>query len=228
MTLVTRETYQKSLATLREDVVAMGDLVVDRLEAAVESLTAADEALARAVIDGDDAVNETYLDLEDRCTDLFALQQPVAGDLRFVAASFKVITDLERVGDLATNLARYSLAGDRDLSADAAITEIGRLAAGLVEDAIDAYATDDAAACREIAVRDDEVDALCQRASEGVVRDLIEREAGGDDAWAVERLLDDVSRVLLTVRDLERVADHAVNVAARTLYVVENDPELIY
>ena len=228
MTTVTRETYQKSLASLREDVVAMGGLVVDRLEAAVESLTAADEALARSVIDGDDAVNETYLDLEDRCTDLFALQQPVAGDLRFVAASFKIITDLERVGDLATNLARYALAGERALSADVAVAEIGRLAVGLVEDAIDAYAADDAAACREIAVRDDEVDALCQRASERVVRDLIEREADGDDPWAVERLLDDVSRVLLTVRDLERVADHAVNVAARTLYAAENDPELIY
>ena len=206
----------------------MGGLVVDRLEAAVESLTAADEALARSVIDGDDPVNETYLDLEDRCTDLFALQQPVAGDLRFVAASFKIITDLERVGDLATNLARYALAGERALSTDVAVAEIGRLAVGLVEDAIDAYAAGGAAACREIAARDDEVDALCQRASERVVRDLIEREADGDDPWAVERLLDDVSRVLLTVRDLERVADHAVNVAARTLYAAENDPELIY
>ncbi|PSQ28849.1 phosphate transport system regulatory protein PhoU [Halobacteriales archaeon QS_9_68_17] len=225
---MTRETYQQSLASLREDVVAMGGLVVDRLEAAVESLTAADEALARSVIDGDDPVNETYLDLEDRCTDLFALQQPVAGDLRFVAASFKIITDLERVGDLATNLARYALAGERALSTDVAVAEIGRLAVGLVEDAIDAYAAGGAAACREIAARDDEVDALCQRASERVVRDLIEREADGDDPWAVERLLDDVSRVLLTVRDLERVADHAVNVAARTLYAAENDPELIY
>ena len=66
---------------------------------------------------------------------------------------------------------------------------------------------------------------MCQHASESVTRDLI---AQNDDAWGVERLLDDVSRVLLTIRDLERVADHAVNIAARTLFMVENDPGLLY
>jgi len=66
---------------------------------------------------------------------------------------------------------------------------------------------------------------MCQHASESVTRDLI---AQNDDAWGAERLLDDVSRVLLTIRDLERVADHAVNIAARTLYMVENDPGLLY
>ena len=76
-----------------------------------------------------------------------------------------------------------------------------------------------------VADRDDELDASCQHASEAVVRELI---AGDPDRWEVERLLDDVSRVLLTVRDLERVGDHAVNIAARTLYATDGDPELIY
>jgi phosphate transport system protein len=93
--------------------------------------------------------------------------------------------------------------------------------------ALDAYADEDADACRAVAARDDELDTLCQNASERVVRELVEHEAG-EDAWALERTLDDVSRVLLTVRDLERVGDHAVNIAARTLYAVESDPELVY
>jgi phosphate transport system protein len=225
---MTREAYQESLDGLRTGVVEMGELVLERFDDGLESLTTGDEDLAREVIAGDDAVNERYLELEDRCIELLALQQPVAGDLRFVAASFKILTDLERIGDLSANLGEYALAGRCGLAPQVGIEEIGRDAGGLVARSLDAYRTEDAAACRAIAADDDEVDALCARASDAVARDLIEREAGGDDPWAVESLLDDVSRLLLTVRDLERVADHAVNVAARTLYMIESDPELIY
>jgi len=228
VTVVTRETYQQSLEDLRGDVLAMGDLVVERLDAGLESLTAGDEALARDVVEGDVAVNEAYLALEDQCVDLFALQQPVAGDLRFVTASFKIATDLERVGDLAANLAQYGLAARRDLAPAVAVDDIGRDATALLRRSLDAYETGDANACRDIAASDDDIDALCRRASDTVTRDLVEREADRDDPWGVEQLLDDVSRVLLTIRDLERVADHAVNIAARTLYMVENDPSLIY
>jgi phosphate transport system protein len=105
---------------------------------------------------------------------------------------------------------------------------IGVVVREQVEAALDAYASGDTAACRDIAARDDEVDALCGRAAERVVRDLIEREDGADGPWEVERLMDDVSRVLFVIRDLERVGDHAVNIAARTLYMVDTDPELIY
>lgn len=225
---MTRETYQQSLEELRSDVIAMGDLVVDRLEMGLESLARGDETLAREVIEGDEEINETYLTLENQCVDLFALQQPVAGDLRFITASFKIITDLERVGDLATNLAQYALTATRDLTPEVAIDDIGHDAMSLLTRSLEAYETEDVGACREIAASDDDIDALCQRASETITRDLIEREADSDDPWAIEQLLDDVSRVLLTIRDLERIADHAVNIAARTLYMAENDPALIY
>jgi len=236
VTPVTRKRYQESLDALRGDVVGMGELVLDRLEKGLESLSTGDEALAREVIDGDDAVNEIYLDLEDRCIDLFALQQPVAGDLRFVAASFKIITDLERIADLATNLGRYALSGDEGLEPEVSIGDIGDVAIDLVERSLRAYESGDVDACHRIAADDDELDALCLRASESLARDLIEHEAGdlieheagGDGPWTAERLLDDVSTILLAVRDLERVGDHAVNVAARTLYMVENDPALLY
>jgi len=222
-----RERYQDSLDELRADVLAMGDLVTEQLEAGLESMEGDDESLARAVIEGDDEVNETYLALETRCVDLFALQQPVAGDLRFVTASFKIITDLERVGDLAVNLAQYATAADRTVAPEVALDTIGERALRLVERSLAAYGDGDPEACRAIAAADDDVDALCQRASETVTRGLIEQTVD-DDAWEVERLLDDVSRVLLTIRDLERVADHAVNIAARTLYMTESDPELLY
>jgi len=223
---VPRKTYDESLGALRADVLEMGELVVDRLEAGRTALETSDEALAREVIEGDEEVNETYLKLEDRCVELFALQQPVASDLRLVTASFKILTDLERVGDLATNLAEYGLVSPRDHLDATAVDDIGREATDMLKRGLDAYAAGDPEACRTVAARDDALDALCQRASEQVARDLLGH--GEATAWDAEALLDDVSRVLLTVRDLERVGDHAVNIAARTLYMVETDPELIY
>jgi phosphate transport system protein len=224
---VTRDEYQQSLADLRADVLSMADLVERRLARALTALSTVDEAEARAVAGADDAVDRRYLDLESRCIQLFARQQPVATDLRFVASSFKIITDLERVGDLAVNLAQYTLAADRKRFEEVDLSRIGDLAREMLDDAMAAYRTDDAELCREIAARDDELDTLCQRASERVVRELIEREVDDGDSWAVEELMDDVSRLLLIVRDLERVGDHAVNIAARTLYMVESDPELV-
>jgi len=228
VTLVTRESYQQSLDALRSDVCSMGALVVDRFEQALQSLATRDERVARAVIDGDSEINERYLQLETQCVDLFALQQPVASDLRFITASFKIITDLERIGDLAVNLAQYALAAKHELVPELAVEEIGQDALAALERSLSAYETGDTDVAREVVADDDEIDERCRTASETVTRDLIEREVDNDGPWMVEQLLDDVTRVLLSIRDIERVADHAVNVAARTLYMVENDPELIY
>jgi len=224
--VVAREQYQASLDELRAAVVALGEMAIDQLEDGLRALETGDADLAREVIDGDGAINDRYLAIEDECIDLLALQQPVASDLRFVAASFKICTDLERVGDLATNLGEYALSTDGN-AGEPDVQAIGEDARDQLRAALDAYQRGDAAACRTVAARDDDLDALCQRASERVVRDLLEREVG-DDAWASERVLDDVSRVLLTLRDLERVGDHAVNVAARSLYMLESDSELLY
>jgi phosphate transport system protein len=222
-----RDEFRADLHDLRAGVVEMGDLVLGRLDDALAALETGDGALAREVVDGDAEINERYLELEGDCVDLLALQQPVASDLRFVTASFKVITDLERVGDLATNLASYALAADEDPTTPVDLAAIGADARDMLADALDAYEAGDPEACHDIAARDDQLDAACQATGQQVVRDLIERRAD-DSSWAVEAALDDVSRVLLTVRDIERVGDHAVNVAARTLYAAESDPDLIY
>jgi phosphate transport system protein len=224
---VTREEYQQSLADLRDAVLSMSEQVADRLRLALTALETLDETTARTVISGDDEIDRLYLDVESTCIRLLAQQQPVAGDLRFVASSFKIVTDLERVADLAVNLATYTLEATRERFEDVDLSAIGDLATDLLDDAMTAYRTDDATLCREVAARDDDLDTLCQHASEYVVRDLLEREGEASDTWALERLLDDVSRLLLTVRDLERVGDHAVNVAARSLYMIDSDPTLI-
>jgi len=222
-----RVDYQHRLDTLREDVLYLSEIVLDRLRRALSALEQTDESLAQEVIDGDDEINEQYLELEGDCVDLIALQQPVASDLRFIAASFKILTDLERVGDLAANLAEYSLTTSRTRLPEVDVQAIGTAVTEMLEDAMVAYADEDSELCYNLAERDDVVDQQCAAASETVVRDLLGREqsTGGVDA---EGLLADISRLLLTVRDLERIGDHAVNIASRSLYMIQNDTDLLY
>jgi phosphate transport system protein len=219
---MSRTDYQRQLERLRADVVEMSGMACQRLEQALDAYERRDDALAEDVIASDHELNEVYLELEQRCIELIALQQPVAGDLRFIASSFKIITDLERIGDLAVNIGEYTRRGEKSRYGDIDIASIGEETIAMVEDAINAYAADNAAATYDVSAADDKVDARCERASEIVIQDLLETEI------AEESLFEDVSRMLLTIRDLERVGDHAVNIAARTLYMVENDDELIY
>ena len=224
-----RESYQEKLQALQDDVLYMSEVVTDRLRLALEAMEQKDEDAAWDVIEGDNEINQLYLDLEQDCIDLLALQQPVAGDLRLIASSFKILTDLERIADLAVNLGEYTLDAKRDMFPEVDIQAIGDDTVEMVEDAMNAYAAEDTDACFAIADRDDDLDERCRQASNAVVRDLIETEVDDDTSEAeVEALMQDVSRLLLTIRDLERIGDHAVNICARTLYMVENDDELIY
>ncbi|ELY86993.1 phosphate signaling complex protein PhoU [Natrinema altunense] len=237
---MTREDYRARLERLRDAVVAIGDRVHAQLDDAVTALFTDDRALARAVIASDDAVNDRSLELERECLDLLALHQPVAGDLRFVVAAFKIVTDLERIGDLATNLAAYTLdsTGSSPPLPDVDFERLAALALEQVERALEAFVADDVEACFDIADRDDELDGRCASVTERIVRTLIERriEDGrrnggwlrdGDSRPPVEDVITDVSRTFVIVRDLERVGDHAVNVAARTVYALENSEELL-
>ena len=219
-----RKNYQKELETLRVEVLAMGEMAVSNYDDALRTLDTKDDDLAADVAAADEAINDRYLALESDCIDLFALQQPVAGDLRFVASSFKILTDLERVGDLATNVADYALDAARERYPEVDIRHIGNRAREMLTEALSAYADGDAEAARRIAARDDEVDRLCETATETVFESLLRTEYGD----ATEAILADARRLLLTVRDLERIADHAVNICARVVYMVEHDDELIY
>lgn len=224
-----RESYQAQLDQLRTDVLYMAEVVADRLRLALSAMESKDVDAAMEVVEGDDEVNQMYLDLEGDCIDLVALQQPVASDLRFIAASFKILTDLERIGDLAVNLADYTMDAERDIFPEVDVQAIGDETLAMLDAAMEAYEQEDTEACFELSDRDDHLDERCRQASEAVVRDLIEREIEETTTeQEIERLMADVSRLLLTIRDLERVGDHATNIAARTLYMVENDDALIY
>jgi len=224
---MSRKEYQTKLDELRENVLYMSEVVADRLRESLTALEQQDEELGQTVIEGDAEINELYLDLEQDCTDLIALQQPVAGDLRFIAASFKIITDLERIADLATNLAGYAKMAEREMFPDVDVQRIGDETLEMLDDAMRAYGQEDPELCYDVANQDDTVDELCEDASELVVRDLIQREELDED-MNIETTMREVQRLLLTIRDLERVGDHAVNIAARALYMIENDDELLY
>lgn len=221
---MTRTSYRERLQTLRGEVGAMADTVLDRYRDAVGVIQTGDQRAAQTIIDGDEMINEWYLDIEDDCVELLALQQPVAGDLRFVASTFKIATDLERIGDLTVNLAEYG----REAGGEPQIIDLEPLAdeAGqMVETAMDAYTTDDAELARETVGRDDALDQHCREASEDVFVELIASDPTESD---LEESLTEASRSLLTVRDIERIGDHAVNICARTVYMIEHDDELLY
>lgn len=223
-----REGYRAQLSQLRQDVLYMSELVLERLQMGLDALEQRDEELAWEVIEGDDEINELYLNLERDCMDILALQQPVASDLRFVAASFKIITDLERIADLAVNLGDYAIETHHENFPEVDIQSLGSHTVEMVEEAMDAYHNELVEPCYAIAERDNDIDERCEEASRIVLTDLLGRQLDMSDEQSIDCVFQDVSRVLLTIRDLERVGDHAVNIAARTLYMIESNDELIY
>jgi phosphate transport system protein len=224
-----RESYQDGLKQLKTGVLDMGKLVIDRLDMGIRALLENDAELAKSVIFGDDEINDMYLELEAECVNLLALQQPVAGDLRLIASSFKIITDLERIADLAVNLGDYTLDARREVFPDVDISSLGDLVLTMLTESIEAYEAQDADACFEISDKDVEVDALCKIANQVVVKTLIETQIESSTSFDIlDDLMADVQRFLLTIRDIERIGDHAANIAARTLYMVTNNDELLY
>jgi len=219
-----RDRYHDRLATLRTDVVLFGELVVERYESAVAAAEAGDLRAADRIVSGDDEINRRYLELEGDCIDLIARNQPVAGDLRLITASFKILTDLERIADLATNLAERTEYG-AGVHPAVDLGSLGLAAGEMVAAAVEAYENDDPTACRGVAADDDTLDSDCEATTQRIIRELLGTD-GDDDERA--RTAETTTRGLLTVRDIERVGDHAVNIAARTLYMLDSDDELLY
>ena len=225
--MVKRE-YHDRLARLRGDVGAMADLVADRYGAAVSVLDSGDAQVATRVIDGDEELNEWYLDIERDCVELIGRHEPLAGDLRCIVASFKIVTDLERVGDFATNLAAYGRDSGGAVEETIPVGEIATTAGEMLEEAMTAYTRQDAELARTVVNDDDDLDDACRAASEAVVRELVATSRATETSDTVDKRIEGVTRALLTIRDIERVGDHAVNIAARTVYMLETDTELIY
>lgn len=196
-----RYNYDADLDALSAALVRMGELATDAIDRALRALATGDEALAREVIASDAEVDHAERDIEHRCMTLLLRQQPVAGDLRKVSTAIKMITDIERVGDAAADIAEIGL-HLTDRAALAALPDIARMgetAQKMVEDAIHAYVEGNLALAAEVIARDDEVDAGFNAVKAGIAS-LVARDA------------DAAADCLMIAKYLERLGDHAVNI----------------
>jgi phosphate transport system protein len=201
------------LDQLKQTLLAMGALVEDQIRRAMQALVERDDRLAREVIERDREVNTYDVGIDETCVELLALHQPTAGDLRFLTTAMKIVTDLERIGDQAVNIAQRAL----ELSPEPPLKpyiDLPRMAAraqDMVRESLDAFVARDAALARAVCARDSEVDAL----KEQVFRELLTYMMA--DPTTIPRAI----RLILISRFLERVADHATNIAEMVVYLVE-------
>lgn len=203
--------FHQQLGELKEKLLRMAALVESRIAEAVQALVERDSDLARRVILGDQQINLLEMDIDGRCIKLLALQQPIASDLRFIAVALKINTDLERMGDLAVNIAQRAIELN-ELPLLKPLIDLPRMAAvaqTMVKDSLDAFVNRDEALARAVCIRDDEVDRL----NDQVFRELLTYMMG--DASTIPRAV----HLLLVSRQLERIADHATNIAEGVVYL---------
>ncbi len=204
--------FQEELDELKSRLLEMGGLAEDRLRLAVRGLVERDGTLVDKVLIGDGAINQLHIDIDDRCFKLLALHQPMAVDLRAIVAAVKINTDLERVGDLAVNI---SEAARRYLQHPPVkelidIPRMAELAQDMLRDALDAFVRRDLNLAQHVLVQDDALDAL----KTAVFRDLLGYMLR--DTPTIEPALD----LILISRHLERIGDHATNVAEDVIFMV--------
>lgn len=205
--------FDEELQFLKEKLLRMAALVEDALSLAIEALKDQKEEPAREVLKNEENINLLDIEVDEICMRLLALRQPMAGDLRFITSGMKISGDLERMGDLAVNVAELALelAKLPLLKPLIDIPRMARLAQAMVRDSIDAFINRDEALARDVCVRDDEVDAL---------DDLIFRELLTfmmEDPHTVRRAV----ALILVSRNLERLADHATNIGEDVIYMVK-------
>jgi phosphate transport system protein len=204
--------FHEELDTLKGRLLEMGGLAEERVRAAVQGLVLRDGALFDKILIGDEPINQLHVEIDDRCFRLLALHQPMATDLRAIVAAVKINTDLERVGDLAVNIAE---AGKRYITHPPVkqlidIPRMGDLAQTMLRDALDAFVKRDTALAQKVLNEDDRLDALKTQ----VFRDLLGYML--KDQTTVEPAID----LILVSRHLERIGDHATNIAEDVIFMV--------
>ena len=206
--------FHEELDALRQTLLAMGGLVEDQIRRAMRSLLERDDTLAQEVIDRDRQVNTYDVEVDEQCVELLALHQPAASDLRFITTAMKIVTDLERIGDQAVNIAQRVLELNRDpqLKPYIDLPRMADKAQRMVKESLDAFVAGDTALARQVCGEDAEVDAL----KEQIFRELLTFMM--EDARTIPRAI----RLILISRFLERVADHATNIAEMVIYMVES------
>jgi phosphate transport system protein len=204
--------FQEELEQLKTRLLEMGGLAEDRVRSAVESLVERNVPLVDRVLGGDVPINQLHIEIDSRCFKLLALHQPMAVDLRSIVSAVKINTDLERVGDLAINIAeavrRYMRHPPVKELID--IPRMATIAQSMLRDALDAYVRRDIVLAQSVLSQDDELDALKTQ----VFRELLTYML--QDPTTIEPSLD----LILISRHLERIGDHATNVAEDVIFMV--------
>ena len=196
--------FHEELEALKQTLLAMGGLVEDQIR-----------RVMRALIERDDAqVNAYDVEVDETCVNLLALHQPAAGDLRFITTAMKIVTDLERIGDQAVNIAQRALELNQEpqLKPYIDLPRMAERAQRMVKESLDAFVARDTELARRVCGEDAEVDAL----KEQIFRELLTFMM--EDARTIPRAI----RLILISRFLERVADHATNIAEMVVYMVES------
>ena len=204
--------FREELDALQGRLLEMGGLAEERVRAAIQGLVTREPALFEKVLLGDEPINQLHIEVDNRCFRLLALHQPMATDLRAIVAAVKINTDLERVGDLAVNIAE---AGTRYISHPPVkklidIPQMGDIAQSMLRDALDAFVKRDTRLAHEVLNEDDRLDSLKTQ----VFRDLLTYML--KDQSTVEPSLD----LILVSRHLERIGDHATNIAEDVIFMV--------
>jgi len=204
--------FQEELDSLKARLLEMGGLAEERVRTAIDALVRRDPALVVRVLEGDGPINQLHIEIDGRCVKLLALHQPMAVDLRVILSAVKINTDLERVGDLAINIAE---AASRYLSHPPVkelvdIPRMAEIAHGMLRDALDSFVRRDTTLAQRVLDQDDDLDALKTQ----VFRDLLACMLR--DPQTIEPALD----LILVSRHLERIGDHATNIAEDVIFMV--------
>ncbi|MEF9865049.1 MAG: phosphate signaling complex protein PhoU [Oscillospiraceae bacterium] len=199
----TRLTFEEELQELQSALIRMGAAACDAIRKAIVALETGDGELAKAVIDGDRDVDDMERTIEQQCLTLLLRQQPVASDLRKVSTAIKMITDIERVGDAAADIAEITIHCDGALPCMDDLREMAAAAQAMVEDSITAFCNENLVLAADVIARDDIVDGYFNRVKVDIAKSMAQNpneQSGAIDA-------------LMVAKYLERLGDHAVNIS---------------
>jgi len=209
----TDRAYESQLGKLRASVLEMGGLVEDQIAQAVRALTTRDEPLARATLDRDHTVNRLDVEIDDLSIKLLALHQPAARDLRLITTALKITTDLERIGDHAAHIAERAieLAAELPIKPYIDIPRMADLARDMLHRSLDAFVREDTELALSVCNADDAIDRLHEQLFRELLSYMVENPS------TVSRAM----RLLFVSKYLERVGDHATNIAEMVIFMVK-------
>ncbi len=211
-----RTDYDRDLRMLQDELLVLGGIVEKAIASAMDGLRRRDMEASRDVIRQDDVIDDKQIDLEERCVDLIATQQPLAGDLRILLTVLHVSVELERIGDYAEGISKISLliGNEPPLAPIAGIPRMAELSSDMLRRSLDALVNRDIVAARGVWTDDDEMDDLYEK----VFNDLL--NVMMSDSSTIRR----ATHLLWVAHDLERIGDRTTNIAERIIYLVTGKP----